>query len=63
MQASGSKDAPKKNILYALRSKGEQETSPDVVTDLFKVLSIDVYALDDPGGTLSFVTPLIAKKF
>ncbi|XP_069148139.1 uncharacterized protein [Solanum lycopersicum] len=31
-QASGSIDAPKKNHFYSLHSKGEQETSPAVVT-------------------------------
>ena len=30
---------------------------------MLKVFSIDVYALLDPGDTLYFVTPLIAKKF
>ena len=62
-QASGSSDAPKKNRFYALRSKGEQETSPDVVTGMLKVLSIDLYSLLDRGSTLSFFTPLLAKKF
>ena len=36
-QASGSSDAPNKNRFYALRSRGERETSPDVVTDMLKV--------------------------
>ena len=30
---------------------------------MLKVYSIDVYVLLDPGDTLSFVTPLVAKKF
>ena len=30
---------------------------------MLKVFSIYVYALLDPGATLSFVTPLIANKF
>ncbi|XP_069146008.1 uncharacterized protein [Solanum lycopersicum] len=34
-----------------------------MVTDMLKVFSIDVYALLDPGDTLSIVTPLVAKKF
>ena len=34
-----------------------------MVIDIFKVFSIDVYALLDLGDTLSFVTPLVAKKF
>ena len=34
-----------------------------MVTDMLKVFSIDVYALLDPSDTLSFVTPLVDKKF
>ena len=30
---------------------------------MLKIFSIDVYALLDPSATLSFVTPLVAKKF
>ena len=37
-------------------------TSPDVVTSMLKVFSLDVYALIDPPTTLSFVTPLVAKS-
>ena len=62
-QASGSSDAPKKNRFYALRSSGEQEPSPKVVTGMLKVFSIDVYVLLDPCATLLFVTPLVAKKY
>ena len=29
-------NAPKRNHLYALRSRGEQEESPDVVTGMYK---------------------------
>ena len=39
-QASGSSDAPKKNSFYALRSRGEKETSPDVATGMLKVFSM-----------------------
>ncbi|MUG03694.1 hypothetical protein ECC01_22245 [Bacillus tequilensis] len=60
---SGSNEASRKNHFYALLPRGEQETSPDVVTGMLKVFSIDVYALLDPGATLSFVTPLVDKKF
>ena len=62
-QASGLNDAPKKNRFYALRSRGGQETSPNIVTSMLKVLYIGVYALLDTSDTLSFVTPLVAKKF
>ena len=34
-----------------------------MVTCMFQVFSIDVYALLDPGATLSSITPLVAKKF
>ena len=34
-----------------------------MVTSMFKVFSLDLYALIDPDATLSFVTPLIAKRF
>ena len=30
---------------------------------MLKAFSVDVYALLDPGSTLSFVTPLVAKRF
>ena len=56
-------DVSKKNRFYALLSKSEQETSPNMVTSNLKVFSIDVYVLLDPGATLSFFTPLVAKKF
>ena len=43
-QASGSNEAPKKNHFYTLRSRGEKDTSPDVVTGMLKVFSIDGYS-------------------
>ena len=61
-QASGSNEASKKNHIYALCSRGEQETFPNVVTGMLKVFTIDVYALLDPDATLSFVPPLVAKS-
>ena len=56
-------NAQKQNRFYALQSRGDQESSPDVVTGMLKVFSIDVYALLDPDATLSFVTPFVAMKF
>ena len=63
-QAGGSNgDAPMKNYFYTHCSRGEQDTSPDVVTDMLKVFPIDVYSLHYPGARLSFVTHLMDKKF
>ena len=56
-------DAPKRNHFYALRSRDNQEESPDVVSGILKVFSIDLYAFIDLGSTLSFVTPLATKNF
>ncbi|XP_070034731.1 uncharacterized protein [Nicotiana tomentosiformis] len=39
------------------------EASPDVVTGILTVQSYDVYALIDPGSTLSYVTPYVAMEF
>ena len=61
--AGSSSDAPKENLFYALRSMGEKETSPNVMTGMLKIFTLDVYALLYLGATLSFVTPLVAKKF
>lgn len=63
-QASGPNlDAPKKKRFYDLRSRGEQEDYPDVVTDILQVFSINVYALLDPDATLSYVAPFVSKMF
>ena len=52
-----------KNHFYALRSRGEQEILPEVVFGMLRLFFIDVHDLVDPSTTLSFVTPLVAKKF
>lgn len=36
---------------------------PDVVIGMLKLFDFDMYALIDPGATLSFVTSFVAKKF
>ncbi|WMV43118.1 hypothetical protein MTR67_036503 [Solanum verrucosum] len=56
-------NAPKQNRFYALQTRGEHESSPDVVTGMLKVFQLDVYALLDPGATLSFVTPYVVMRF
>ena len=49
--------------MYALQGRKDQKDSPDVVTGTLRVFDLNVYALLDPGGTLSFVTPYIAVQF
>ena len=48
---------------YAMRRRRESEASPDVVTGILTVQSHDVYALIDPGSTLSYVTHYVAMEF
>ena len=62
-KASGYIGAPKENCFSTLCSSGEQETFADVVTGMLNLFSIYAYDLLILGSTLSFVTPLIAKKF
>ncbi|XP_015162431.1 uncharacterized protein [Solanum tuberosum] len=51
------------NRMYALVGHQDSEASPDVVTSTLSIFSYDVYGLIDPGSTLSYVTPFVAKKF
>ncbi|XP_070034730.1 uncharacterized protein [Nicotiana tomentosiformis] len=48
---------------YAMRRRWDSGASPDVVTGILTVQSYDVYALIDPGSTLSYVTPYVAMEF
>ncbi|KAF3626409.1 pEARLI1-like lipid transfer protein 2 [Capsicum annuum] len=41
----------------------DQENSPDVVTGTLQIFHVHIYALLDPGASLSFVTPYIAGNF
>ncbi|XP_015087016.1 uncharacterized protein LOC107030146 [Solanum pennellii] len=56
-------EAPKRNRFYAPKARGEQESSPNIVTGRLHVFAINVYALLDTGATLSLITPLVSKKF
>jgi len=49
--------------MYTLAGRQDSEASPDVVTSTLSIFSYYVYALIDPGVTLSYVTPFVAKKF
>ncbi|KAH0776371.1 hypothetical protein KY290_007782 [Solanum tuberosum] len=51
------------NRLYAITSRQEQENSPDVVIGMIRVFDFTVYALLDPGVSLSFVTSYVAMNF
>ncbi|XP_070034752.1 uncharacterized protein [Nicotiana tomentosiformis] len=57
-QSSGGSDR-----FYAMRGRHNLEASPDVVTGIMPVQSHDLYALIDPGSTLSCVTPYVAMEF
>ena len=56
-------EALKRNRFCALKTRGEKESSPDVVTGMLEVFSVNVYALHDEGANISFVTPLVDRKF
>ncbi|WMV46775.1 hypothetical protein MTR67_040160 [Solanum verrucosum] len=43
----------------SLTAKGRE----DVVTGMLKVFHLDVYALFDPGSTLSFMMPYLSMRF
>ncbi|XP_070046641.1 uncharacterized protein [Nicotiana tomentosiformis] len=51
------------NRFYAMSDRLSAEASPDVVTSKLTVQSHDVYALIDPGSTLSYVTLYVAMEF
>ncbi|XP_019234032.1 PREDICTED: uncharacterized protein LOC109214552, partial [Nicotiana attenuata] len=48
---------------YAMSGRQTAEASPDIFTGILNFQSHDVYALIDPGSTMSYVTPFIAIEF
>ena len=44
-------------------ARGEQERSLDMVTGTVRVFFVNIYAFIYLGSTLSFVTPLVTKKY
>ncbi|XP_070039402.1 uncharacterized protein [Nicotiana tomentosiformis] len=62
-RAGASSSSGPQNRIYALAGRQDKESSPDIVIGILSVFSYDVYALIDPGSTLSYVTPLVASKF
>ncbi|XP_070057171.1 uncharacterized protein [Nicotiana tomentosiformis] len=59
----GSSSSGNQNRIYALASRQNQESYPDVVTSILTICSHDAYALIDPGSTLSYIAPFAARKF
>ena len=57
-----SSEAQERNCFYALKARGKEGNSPNVVTGMLQVFSDNVYAMLDPGDTLSFITPLVSNK-
>ncbi|KAG5580672.1 hypothetical protein H5410_051299, partial [Solanum commersonii] len=51
------------NCLYAISSRQDHESFPDIFTGILKVFVIDVYALLDADVRLSFVTPYVGIRF
>ncbi|XP_070034995.1 uncharacterized protein [Nicotiana tomentosiformis] len=51
------------NRFYAMWRRRDSEASPDVLIGILTIRSHDVYALIDPGSTLSYVTPYVAMEF
>ena len=62
-QSTTAAEPLKRNKLYSLKGKEEQEKSDDVVTGMLRVFSTPPYALLDPGSTISFLTPLLVLTF
>ncbi|XP_069154571.1 uncharacterized protein [Solanum lycopersicum] len=51
------------DTVHRTKVREEQEKPPDVVTGMLQVFSTSIYALLDPGSTLSFVTALLSLAF
>ena len=54
---------PNRFQFFALKGREEQEKSIYVDNGSFLVFSFPVYALLDPGSTLSMVTPFVDNQF
>ncbi|XP_070004325.1 uncharacterized protein [Nicotiana sylvestris] len=51
------------NRIYDLSCRRDLESSPDVVTGILSIFSIDMYALINPGSTLSYISRFVASKW
>ncbi|XP_070019837.1 uncharacterized protein [Nicotiana sylvestris] len=59
----GVQSSGRPNRFYAMSGHQTTQASPDVVIGILTVQSHEVYALIDPGSTLSYVTPFVAMEF
>ncbi|XP_070057470.1 uncharacterized protein [Nicotiana tomentosiformis] len=59
----GAQSSGEPNRFYALSGRQSAEASQDIVIVILTVQSHDVYALIDPGSSLSYVTPYVATSF
>ncbi|XP_070015581.1 uncharacterized protein [Nicotiana sylvestris] len=59
----GAKSSGGPNRFYAMSGLQTAEALTDVVTGILSVQSHDMYALIDPGFTLSYITPFVAIEF
>lgn len=48
---------------YALQTRQDQKSTPDMVTGMSQVFHLDIYVLLDLGANLSFVIPYVAMRF
>ncbi|XP_070014062.1 uncharacterized protein [Nicotiana sylvestris] len=59
----GAQNSEGPSRFYAMSGCQTAEASPNVVTSILTIQSHDVYALIDPGSTLSYVTPFVFMEF
>ncbi|XP_070047138.1 uncharacterized protein [Nicotiana tomentosiformis] len=57
-----SPNGQQQNCIYALSGRQNLESSPDMVVGILSVFSLNVYALIDPGSTLSYISPFVASS-
>ncbi|XP_070048468.1 uncharacterized protein [Nicotiana tomentosiformis] len=61
--SGGTQSLGESDRFYGMRDRQNSEASLDVVTAILIVQSHNVYALIDPGSTLSYVTLYVAMEF
>ncbi|XP_069150258.1 uncharacterized protein [Solanum lycopersicum] len=61
-QSGPSSEAPKRNHFHALKARGEQESSLDIVMGMLQVSSVYVYALLDKNEVITITGLYYANK-